>query len=100
MRGGAAPPTRSSSPPSSANPTPNRSANPNPAPAPNLNPNLNPARTPTQVEFTAKQCRAARDSIVKTIYNHIFDYVVEKVNAHIGGAAGSTDLPCAGLLDP
>ena len=52
-----------------------------------------------KVEFSAKQCRAARDSIVKTIYNHIFDYVVEKVNAHIGGPEGTSELPYVGLLD-
>ena len=32
-----------------------------------------------KVEFSAKQCRAARDNIVKTIYNHIFEFVVDKV---------------------
>ena len=53
-----------------------------------------------KVEFSAKQCRAARDNIVKTIYNHIFDYVVEKVNAHIGGPEGTNALPSVGLLEP
>jgi len=52
-----------------------------------------------KMEFSGKQSRAARDAIVKSIYNHIFEFVVERVNDFIKGSEKATDCPYVGLLD-
>ena len=41
------------------------------------------------VEFNKSQAEAARDAVIKSIYTHLFDWVVSKVNGFISGSEGA-----------
>jgi len=51
------------------------------------------------VEFNKSQAEAARDAVIKSIYTHLFDWVVSKVNGFISGSEAAGKLPYVGLLD-
>jgi myosin heavy subunit len=51
------------------------------------------------IDYTKAQAEMARDALVKSIYVHLFDWVVSKVNAHIAGTERASELPYVGLLD-
>ena len=51
------------------------------------------------VDYTKQQAEMVRDAVIKSIYLHVFDWVVEKVNAFITGSEAAPKLPYVGLLD-
>ncbi|KAL1521199.1 hypothetical protein AB1Y20_022751 [Prymnesium parvum] len=51
------------------------------------------------IDFNKGQAEMARDAVVKSIYTHLFDWVVSNVNANIGGEEASKTHPYVGLLD-
>jgi len=53
------------------------------------------------IDYTKDKAIAARDAVIKAVYTHLFDWIVSKVNAFIGGAdtEKTFKLPYVGLLD-
>ena len=52
------------------------------------------------IDFTKPQAESARDAVVKSIYTHIFDWIVTKVNGSLlAGGDETSSLPYVGLLD-
>ena len=51
------------------------------------------------IDYNKSQAELARDAVIKSIYTHLFDWVVGKVNANIGGEDVAKTYPYVGLLD-
>ena len=50
-------------------------------------------------KLNAKGATEARDAMGRTVFVRLFDWLVSKVNAFVGGQADTTDTRCIGLLD-
>ena len=53
----------------------------------------------TVVAYNKAKAEAARDAVIKSVYTHLFDWVVAKVNSFLIKNEADTKLPYVGLLD-
>ena len=51
------------------------------------------------VDYNKQQAESARDALIKSIYTHIFDWIVVKVNGFIAGGDEVAKLPYASRPD-
>ena len=51
------------------------------------------------IEYNKMQAESARNALIKSVYTHLFDWVVEQVNSFISGSKAAASLPYVGLLD-
>ena len=51
------------------------------------------------IDYNKRQADMTRDSVIKAVYTHLFDWVVDRVNAFTSRIEGAQKLPYVGLLD-
>jgi len=51
------------------------------------------------IEYSRAQAESVRDAVIKAVYTHLFDWIVDKVNVFIVGSESAAALPYVGLLD-